>query len=256
MLGIDFETVGLAPERGNLRLIQTANGNGPADVWDAWEPYVDVDRLLSALTKKELVAHNASFEEAWMREYGAELTQGMHDTMIAWMVLQQADAAIAPYRVPKSLEHVAREVLGEELDKEMQKSNWAAPTLSARQWAYAEKDAEVLVPLHRELMRRIEADGLEFVYDIERRARPFFDLMRRTGMYVDVRQLREAMDELRIEQAEKGEWLKQNADINWGSSKQLREHFELEARHGWLKTKGRQTEDRDQEASVSGLVKR
>ena len=28
MIGIDFETVGLTPQRGTLRLIQTANGKG------------------------------------------------------------------------------------------------------------------------------------------------------------------------------------------------------------------------------------
>jgi DNA polymerase-1 len=238
MIGIDFETVGLEPVRGNLRLIQTANGNGPR-VLDTWgSAGGDVEALLAALAGHELVAHNASFEEAWMRTYGVDLPRGMHDTMIAWMVLQQPDAAIAPFRVPKSLGHVAKAVLGEELDKEMQTSDWSLPTLSPRQWAYAAKDAEVMVPLFTELMRRIEVHGLEFVYDIERRARPFFDWMRRTGMYVDVPKLRAAMDELRVEQEEKGEWLKKNADINWGSSKQLREHFELEARHGWPKTAG------------------
>jgi hypothetical protein len=34
VIGIDFETVGLTPERGKLRLIQTANGKGP-NVLDA-----------------------------------------------------------------------------------------------------------------------------------------------------------------------------------------------------------------------------
>jgi hypothetical protein len=61
MLGIDFETVGLTPERGKLRLIQTANGSGPR-VLDAWDLADDVDKVLAALVKKELVAHNASFE--------------------------------------------------------------------------------------------------------------------------------------------------------------------------------------------------
>jgi hypothetical protein len=53
-----------------------------------------------------------------------------------------------------------------------------------------------MVPLFKELRRRIEEDGLGFVYEIERRARPAFDWMKRTGIYVDVLpKLRAAMDE-------------------------------------------------------------
>lgn len=185
MIGIDFETVGLTPERGKLRLIQTANGKGPS-VLDAWDLAEDTEKVLAAIARQELVAHNAAFEEAWLRAYGIELPQGMHDTITAWMVLQQLDAAIAPYRVPKSLEHVAREVLGVPLNKELQTSDWASPALSAEQWAYAAKDAEIMVPLFKELRRRIEEDGLGFVYEIERSARPAFDCMTRTGIYVDV----------------------------------------------------------------------
>jgi DNA polymerase-1 len=147
MIGIDFETVGLEPVRGNLRLVQTANGKGPR-VLDAWGPSGgELDTILASLASRELVAHNASFEEAWLRAYGVDLPRGMHDTMVAWMVLQQADSAIAPYRVPRSLAHVAREVLGEELDKELQTSDWSASTLSPAQMAYAAKDAEIMVPL-------------------------------------------------------------------------------------------------------------
>jgi ribonuclease D len=110
MIGIDFETVGLAPERGKLRLVQTANGKGPK-VIDAWGPAgSELDAILAALAGRDLVAHNASFEEAWMREYGVELPEGMHDTMLAWMVLQQADAPRSPDRMPRSLERVMNSI--------------------------------------------------------------------------------------------------------------------------------------------------
>jgi ribonuclease D len=132
MLGVDFETVGLTPERGKLRVIQTANGRGP-QVIDAWELDGQVDAVLQAISRHELVAHNASFEESWLREYGVELPEGMHDTMIAWQVLQQADAPISVERVKRSLAHVAAEVLGEPpLDKEQQTSDWEGPLTEAQ----------------------------------------------------------------------------------------------------------------------------
>jgi DNA polymerase I len=237
MIGLDFETVGLEPAREKLRLIQTADGDVP-NVLDAWASGVDPERALASLAQHELVAHNTSFEESWMRAYGVELPEGMHDTMIAWMVLQQADAPSSVHDVLHSLGHIAKEVLGVELDKEMQTSDWGADKLSDRQLDYAALDAGILGPLFEELMRRVEDEGQAFVYDIERRARPAFDWMTRTGIYVDVPQLRLAMDELKAEFDEKGEWLQENAPINWGSSKQLIEFFELSKKKGWPKTDG------------------
>jgi ribonuclease D len=48
MIGIDFETVGLTPKRGNLRLVQTANGKGTR-VLDAWDlASGELDMILAA----------------------------------------------------------------------------------------------------------------------------------------------------------------------------------------------------------------
>ena len=156
MIGLDFETIGLEPKRGNLRLIQTANGQEGPGVIDAWALTPGkVEGILASLAGRDLVAHNASFEEAWLREYGVELPQGMHDTMIAWMVLRQADAPRSPQQMLCSLGHVAREVLGEELDKEQQTSDWAAPTLSEEQLEYAERDAKIVLDLYEHLRKRL-----------------------------------------------------------------------------------------------------
>jgi ribonuclease D len=73
VIGLDVETIGLEPKRGNLRLIQTANGKGP-HVYDAWDPKVHLDRVFALLATKNAVAHNANFEEACLREYGFEVT--------------------------------------------------------------------------------------------------------------------------------------------------------------------------------------
>lgn len=84
MIGLDFETIGLEPERGKLRLVQVATSKGTR-VHDAWDPKVDLDRLFAALAPKQMVAHNANFEEAWLREHGIEAH--LDDTMIMSQVL-------------------------------------------------------------------------------------------------------------------------------------------------------------------------
>ena len=52
---------------------------------------------------------------------------------------------------------MAERYLGEALDKSQQKSDWAADELTGEQLEYARKDAEILAPLHRALLDRLEA---------------------------------------------------------------------------------------------------
>jgi DNA polymerase I-like protein with 3'-5' exonuclease and polymerase domains len=75
-------------------------------------------------------------------------------------------------------------------------------------------------------------------YELERRLRPAVHAMEQTGVAVHTDQL-EALIEESTEKAErlKAE-LAEEWGINPGCGEQLIEHFELEARHGWPKTKG------------------
>jgi len=109
----------------------------------------------------------------------------MHDTMLSYLLLQQLDAPRGPQFMPHSLEHVAKELLDEDLDKTEQAGDWAAEELTNAQKAYALKDAQVLVPLMDKMLERIRELDMEFVYEIERRARPAFDRMTRHGVYID-----------------------------------------------------------------------
>jgi DNA polymerase I-like protein with 3'-5' exonuclease and polymerase domains len=88
------------------------------------------------------------------------------------------------------------------------------------------------------LLARIRGLDMEYVYDIERRARPAFDWMTRHGAYIDREQLEAAVEEEKAEYARLGEELKAFAPLNWGFAKQLREYLELEDLADWPKTKG------------------
>src|SRR3954451_6695216 len=151
MIGFDFETIGLTLERDKLRLVQWANGRG-SHVYDAWDPEVDLDRVLATLATKQLVAHNADFEEAWFRAYGHEVH--LDDTLVMSRVLYGGTDGFQ--NVGHKLEDVALRELGIELDKEQQTSNWAAPVLSEVQLEYARRDAEVTLALYERLKARLE----------------------------------------------------------------------------------------------------
>ncbi len=242
MIGLDFETIGLTSERGKLRLVQWANGRG-SHVYDAWDPEVDLDRLLAVLAPKRMVAHNANFEEAWLREHGIEAH--LDDTMIMSQVLYGGTEGHEMMR--HRLADVALRELGVELDKEQQQSDWAQPVLSEEQREYARRDAEITLELYWVLKERLEAAGLWKVYLLENRVRPAVYAMEKRGVAIHTDRLEEMIEDA----TERAEALKAELTEEWGinpgSGKQLIEHFELEGRQGWPKTKGGKPKT-DQEA--------
>src|SRR5215217_2076798 len=250
MFGIDIETGGLALD-DELRLVQISNGEDTF-VIDVRES--DPRPLLQEFTGDELVAHNANFEESRLKRHlGIEYPEPMHDTMVMSRVLYAGTPTAQS--MSHALDAAAMRELGIELDKEFQKADWSGE-ITPEMYEYAKTDAEVLVPLAKHLLARIEKEGLMPTYELERRLRPAVYAMEQAGVAVH----KDYLDDLIKETTEKANALKDELAKEWGINpacgKQLIEHFELEARHGWPKTKGRQTEDRDQEASVSGVMKR
>jgi DNA polymerase I len=242
MIGLDFETIGLEPKRGNLRLVQVATSKGTR-VHDAWDPEFDLDRLLATLATKKMVAHNANFEEAWLREHGIEAH--LDDTLIMSRVLYGGTDGFQ--NVSHRLEDVALRELGIELDKEQQESNWGAPVLSEEQFEYAERDAWVTLKLYKHLERRLHEEGLWKVYELENRVRPAVDAMERRGVAIH----KDLLEGLIKDATQMAESLKAELEAEWGinpgSGKQLIEHFKLEGRSNWPKTNGGKPKT-DQEA--------
>ena len=85
MIGLDVETTGLTPHEGRLSLLQAAAPGRDTLVIDclAVDSTPFLDTLMGA--GEAIVAHNANFEELWLREYGREFH--LEDTMIMSHVL-------------------------------------------------------------------------------------------------------------------------------------------------------------------------
>src|SRR5215212_5103606 len=234
MIGLDVETTGLTPHEGRLSLLQAAAPGRDTLVIDclAVDSTPFLDTLMGA--GEAIVAHNANFEELWLREYGREFH--LEDTMIMSHVLYGGTELSK--RTRHSLAAVVERELGEELAKDEQTSDWAARPLTPEQIKYAAKDAEILLYLAPILQRKIREAGLERVYQLENRVRPALDAMERRGVAMRRDKL-EALIEDYTARAERlrGE-LAEEWGINPGSSKQLIEHFGLASRKGWPKTDG------------------
>ncbi|MFM7693623.1 MAG: hypothetical protein ACKO7U_04865 [Actinomycetota bacterium] len=141
------------PWNGTVRLVQVAaaapDGVLPAVVIDCWEADpLPVLRLLGE-PGRQVIAHNAKFEQSWIAyrwgiEFGAVV-----DTMAWWSVIAGhlaaagADSGVEDARLVTLVERF----LGLELDKSFQTSDWSLEELSDGQLEYAGLDAAVLVPL-------------------------------------------------------------------------------------------------------------
>jgi DNA polymerase-1 len=236
MHGIDVETTALWPEEGNLRLLQISDGKR-ADVYDAFRQSEEMLRR-AVERQDELVAHNAPFERTWLKAALSLDRPDLQDTMVMSQALYTGTNAARAKQFSHSLAAVVKRELKRELDKDEQLSDWSDPDLSREQIEYAAKDAAVLPELASVLMRKIERAGLKRVYELERRVSYAVDQMERNGFGVDIARLAEFIEES-TEQAErlKAE-LEEEWEINPGSSKQLREHFNLDERKGWPTTPG------------------
>jgi ribonuclease D len=161
MFGIDIETTGLSLD-DEVRLVQVSDGEHTfvIDCRDA-----DPRPLLEEFSEEELVAHNASFEEARLKKhFGIEFPQPLHDTMVMSQVLY-AGTPKAQSRSHR-LDEVARREIGVELVKELQTADWGG-SITPEMREYAKKDAEVLVPLAKHLLARIEEEeGLMRTYEL------------------------------------------------------------------------------------------
>ena len=187
-LSFDTETLQLQPEFAKLRLLQLGStARRTIVVIDMFE-LVDeeLEKLKSFFQNGERfwLAHNAAFDIAWLQEYEIYPRGQIRCSMLASKLLHNGMP-----NVKHGLKDVAKRILGVEVDKEQQASNWGAPALSEEQLLYAAKDVELLCELDGELHRQVTQAGLGAAYSLECRALPAMAQMARTGLPWDREEL-------------------------------------------------------------------
>ena len=154
VVAIDSETMGLRPERDRLCVVQLSSGDGTAHlvqfargVYDA----PNLARLLTDPTKLKLF-HFARFDVAVMQAYLGVVTAPVYCTKIA-------SKLVRTYTDRHGLKDLCRELLGVEMSKQQQSSDWGAGTLTEEQMAYAASDVLYLHKLREELDHRLAREG-------------------------------------------------------------------------------------------------
>ncbi len=166
VVAIDTETMGLNPHRDRLCLAQLSSGDGNAHLVQFARGQYDAPRLKALLADPTCLKlfHYARFDVAVMRHYLGVMAAPIYCTKIAARLVRT-------YTDRFGLKDLVKELVGVELSKQQQSSDWGAENLTDEQLAYAASDvlhlhklkARLDILLDREERRELAEAAFRFI---------------------------------------------------------------------------------------------
>ncbi|MGB0843434.1 MAG: ribonuclease D [Alphaproteobacteria bacterium] len=149
-LAIDSETLGLLPQRDRLCVVQLSDGQGDAHLVKFDGHDYSAPNLVTLLNDQHRVKifHYARFDIAVLRAYLGVQINPIFCTKIA-------SKLVRTYTDRHGLKDLCLEMLGIELSKVQQSSDWGAPVLSDEQQTYAASDVLHLHELRDQMVSRL-----------------------------------------------------------------------------------------------------
>jgi len=149
-IAVDTETLGLQPHRDRLCVVQISRGDGTADVVQIARDGAPPETLLRVLADPGVlkIFHFARFDLAVIHRAFGVMPGPVYCTKIASKLTRT-------YTDRHGLKDLCRELLGLEMSKQQQSSDWGAETLSAAQIDYAASDVLHLHALKERLDARL-----------------------------------------------------------------------------------------------------
>ena len=153
-VAIDTETMGLDPMRDRLCVVQLSPGDGSAEVVQIAAGQKKVPNIEKLLADTSIVKifHFARFDLAAMANAFGVMAGPVYCTKIASRLART-------YTDKHGLKDLAREVLGVDLSKQQQSSDWGADALSDPQVSYAATDVLHLHALREKLDVMLAREG-------------------------------------------------------------------------------------------------
>lgn len=153
-VAVDTETLGLVPQRDRLCLVQLSRGDGTADLVQIRPDGPPPDNLKRLLADEKVlkIFHYARFDLAVIEYYLGVMPAPVFCTKIASRLTRT-------YTDRHGLKDVLKELLGVEISKQQQTSDWGAPELSDAQKDYAASDVRYLHALKEKLDERLRREG-------------------------------------------------------------------------------------------------
>jgi ribonuclease D len=150
-IAVDTETMGLITPRDRLCVVQLSDG-GPDEHLVRFAPGSDYAapnlKALLGDTGRVKLYHFARFDLAAIEHYLGVIAGPVYCT-------KTASRLVRTYTDRHGLKELVREILGQDISKAQQSSDWGGPDLSDAQRDYAASDVRFLHRLRSELDRRL-----------------------------------------------------------------------------------------------------
>ena len=154
MVAIDCETMGLNPHRDRLCVVQLSRGDGNAHIVQIAQGQTEAPNLCRLLADPDVLKlfHYGRFDIAAMFNTFGTLAAPVYCTKIA-------SRMVRTYTDRHGLKFLLQEMLGVDISKQQQSSDWGAETLTAAQLDYAASDLLHLHRLKAALDKMLEREG-------------------------------------------------------------------------------------------------
>jgi ribonuclease D len=156
VVAVDTEAMGLNPYRDRLCLVQLSTGDGTAHLVQFAPGDYRAPRLRRVLADPEVTKlfHFARFDLAMLQRYLEVMPRPIYCTKIASRLART-------FTDRHGLRELCKELLGIELSKQQQSSDWGSAALSAEQLRYAAADVLHLHALRARLDAILAREGRE-----------------------------------------------------------------------------------------------
>ncbi len=153
-VAVDTETMGLAPHRDRLCLVQLSAGDNSAHLVHFPTPKYDAPNLKAMLGDKKVLKlfHFARFDVAVLNNYLGVAAQPVYCTKIA-------SRLVRTFTDKHGLKDLCKELLDVDLSKQQQSSDWGATELTQEQTRYAASDVLHLHALKAKLDAMLAREG-------------------------------------------------------------------------------------------------
>ncbi|WP_434616700.1 ribonuclease D [Tabrizicola sp. M-4] len=154
VVAIDTETMGLDPRRDRLCLVQLSDGNGDAHLVQIARGQTSAPNLERLLTDPATLKlfHFGRFDIAAMKQAFGVTTAPVWCTKIA-------SKLIRTFTDRHGLKYLLLELVGVDVSKQQQTSDWGAEVLTEAQKEYAASDVLYLHALKEALEVRLQREG-------------------------------------------------------------------------------------------------
>ncbi|MBY6049480.1 ribonuclease D [Vannielia litorea] len=154
VVAIDCETMGLNPHRDRLCLVQMSGGDGEAHLVQIEKGQTEAPNLCAMLENPEVLKlfHFGRFDIAAMYNAFGALAAPVYCTKIA-------SKLVRTFTDRHGLKYLCQELIGVDISKQQQSSDWGAPELTEAQQSYAASDVLHLHQLRDVLNERLEREG-------------------------------------------------------------------------------------------------